>query len=356
MAEIKGYMKDDGSIDAVKIDIKGATTGDTGATFVEIVGTISALPDTRNFVGDWKLDNRVVVRVSRTTDLHREYADIAVGALVEVKGAMQADGSIDAVSIELKRSSNFTTINRLTSLNAGGYQEESSAEGLIAAFGSNLATKTQIAMTLPLPTSLADITVLVDGKPAPLFFVSPTQVNYQVPENTAFGTAKVEVLRDNQVVAQGTLSLPGPAPSLFTATADGKGVPAGYVTRIKANSEQVTEPLLRYDANRQKFVAAPLVRKAGEVLYLVLWGTGFSAAPDSDGNSSNGVAENVEVTIGDVKAQVEYAGKSRYVGVEQLNIRIPDNAVTGESITLLVKVSDGQGNVIRANEVTIAIQ
>ena len=43
-------------------------------------------------------------------------------------------------------------------------------------------------MTLPLPTSLADITVLVDGKPAPLFFVSPTQINYQVPENTAFGT------------------------------------------------------------------------------------------------------------------------------------------------------------------------
>lgn len=356
LAEIKGYVKDDGSIDAVRIAIKDAPTGDTGATFVELVGTITALPDTRNFIGDWKLDNRIVVRVSRTTDLHREHASLAVGVVVEVKGASQADGSIDAVSLELKRSSNFTTINRLTSLNAGGYQEESTAAGLIAAFGSKLATKTQIATTLPLPTSLADVTVLVDGKPAPLFFVSPTQINYQVPENTALGTAKVEVIRDNQVVAQGALSLSDPAPSLFTANADGKGSPSGYVTRVRANNTQVNESLVRYDHTQQKFVPAPLLRQAGETLYLVLWGTGFSAAPNSDGNTANGVAENVEVTIGGVKAQVDYAGRSGYVGVEQLNIRLSENAVTGESLTLLVKVNDGQGNLIRANEVTIAIQ
>lgn len=355
LVEVKGNLKTDGSIDATKIEVKGVIAGGAGATFIEIVGSITALPTTTNFVGDWKVDARTV-RVSSSTLINREHGTIAVGLLVEVKGALQADGSIDAAAIEVKRSSNFTSLNRLTSVNAGGYQAESSAEAIIASFGSNLAASAQNATSVPLPTSLAGVTVLVDGKPAPLFFVSPTQINYQVPENAARGTAKVEVMRNNQVVAQGAILLPGPAPSLFTANADGKGVPSGYVTRVKANHEQVNEALLRYDNAQQKFVAAPIVRKAGDSLFLVLWGTGFSAASNSDGNTANGVAENVEVTIGGVKAQVEYAGRSGYVGVEQLNIRIPDNIPPGASLTLLVKVNDGQGNVIRTNEVTIAIQ
>ena len=89
---------------------------------------------------------------------------------------------------------------------------------------------------------------------------------------------------------------------------------------------------------------------------MVLWGTGFRTAPDSDGNPGNGVAENVEVTIGGVKAQVDYAGASGYVSVEQVNVRIPDGVVAGAAITILVKVNDGKGNVIRSNKVTIAIQ
>lgn len=355
LAEVRGNLKSDGSIDATKIEVKGVITGGAGATFIEIVGSITALPNTQNFVGDWKVDNRTV-RVSASTLINREHGAVAVGLLVEVKGALQADGSIDAAAIEVKRSSNFTSINRLTSVNAGGYQAESSSEAIIASFGSNLTTVTQNAISLPLPTSLAGVTVLVDGKPAPLFFVSPSQINYQVPANAALGTAKVEVVRSNQVVAQGAISLPGPAPSLFTANSDGKGVPSGYVTRVKANNQQVNESLLRYDSAQRKYVASPIVRKTGEALYLVLWGTGFRTAPDSDGNPGNGVAENVEVTIGGEKAQVDYAGLSGYVGVEQLNIRIPDKVVAGAAITILVKVNDGQGNVIRSNEVTIAIQ
>lgn len=355
LVEVKGNLKTDGSIDATKIEVKGVLTGGAGATFIEIVGTITALPNTQNFVGDWKVDNRTV-RVSSSTLINREHGTVAVGLLVEVKGALQADGSIDAAAIEIKRASNFTAINRLTSVNAGGYQTESSAEAVIASFGSNLATVTQNATRLPLPTSLAGVTVLVDGKPAPLFFVSASQINYQVPVTAARGTAKVEVVRNNQVVAQGSISLPGPAPSLFTANADGKGVPSGYVTRVKANHEQTNEALLRYDAVARKYVPTPIVRKTGESLYLVLWGTGFRTAPESDGNPGNGVAENVEVTIGGVKAQVEYAGRSGYVGVEQLNVRLPEGVTAGASVTILVKVNDGQGNVIRANEVKIALQ
>lgn len=143
---------------------------------------------------------------------------------------------------------------------------------------------------------------------------------------------------------------------ILTATSDGKGLPAGYITRVKADNSQSNESILRYDDSLKKFVATPIIKKSGEALYLILFGTGFRTAPDSDGNKSNGVAENVEVTVGGVKAQVVYAGASTYVGVEQLNILLPDNATSGSSIAVQVKVYDGQGNLIRSNQVTIAIQ
>ncbi len=309
LVEVKGQQRADGSIDAVKIEAKGTIAGGAGATFIEIVGTITALPTTSNLVGDWKVEGRTV-RVNTATFIKREHGAAAVGVLVEVKGQLQADGSIDATVIEVKRSSNFTSLNRLTSVNAGGYQSDSSAEAIIASFGSNLAAATVSATSLPLPTSLGGVSVLVDGKLAPLFFVSATQVNYLVPASTSLGTAKVEVVREDQVLAQGAISLPGVAPSFFTANSDGKGVPAGYVTRVKADHSFSNEAIHRYDAAQGKFVAAPIVPKSGETLFLILYGTGFRTAPDSDGNTANGVAENVEVTIGGVKAEVAYAGLS----------------------------------------------
>ncbi|HEX4947799.1 MAG TPA: DUF5666 domain-containing protein [Blastocatellia bacterium] len=355
LVEVKGQQKADGSIDAAKIEVKGIVAGGAGATFIEIVGAITSLPNTTNLVGDWKVDGRTI-RVTTATLINREHGTPAVGLIVEVKGQMQADGSIDARTIEVKRSSNFTALNRLTSVNAGGYQPENSPEAIIASFGSNLATTTANATSLPLPTSLAGISVLVDGKPAQLFFVSPTQINYLVPASASLGVAKVEVVRVDRVLAQGAITLPGVSPSFFTANSDGKGVPAGYVTRVKADHSMSNEQINRYDDSQRKFVATPIVKKSGESLFLILYGTGFRTAPDADGNSANGVAENVEVTIGGVKAEVSYAGLSGFVGVEQINIKLPSDVPTGANVTVMVKVNDGQGNVIRTNETTIAIQ
>ena len=60
------------------------------------------------------------------------------------------------------------------------------SEAIAAAFGTGLATTTSAATTLPLPTQLAGTTVKIKDSAgierlAPLFFVSPTQVNYQIP-------------------------------------------------------------------------------------------------------------------------------------------------------------------------------
>ncbi|MCI0363864.1 MAG: hypothetical protein L0219_08285, partial [Phycisphaerales bacterium] len=72
------------------------------------------------------------------------------------------------------------------------------AEAIVSAFGASLATATQSATVSPLPTTLAGTTVNVrDGagteRLSPLFFVSPTQINYQIPAGTPTGGATITV-------------------------------------------------------------------------------------------------------------------------------------------------------------------
>lgn len=70
--------------------------------------------------------------------------------------------------------------------------------GILAVIGEGLAAEHTVADTSPLPVSLEDPTVevLINDVAAPLFFVSPTQVNAQVPWNTETGWAEVVVRRD----------------------------------------------------------------------------------------------------------------------------------------------------------------
>ena len=72
-----------------------------------------------------------------------------------------------------------------------------------------------------------------------------------------------------------------------------------------------------------KLVPANIVRKEGDSLYLILFGTGLRKAKDLDGNTGNGVAERLDVTINGIKSEAHYAGAAPgYVGLDQVNILI----------------------------------
>jgi uncharacterized protein (TIGR03437 family) len=169
--------------------------------------------------------------------------------------------------------------------------------------------------------------------------------------------ARVMVMNETNVVAHGSLAIGTVSPSVFTANASGQGVPAGLLLRVRANGQQSYEPLARFDTGQNQFVPVPIVRQAGDTLFLVLYCTGFRYAPDSDGDVGNGAAENVRAMIGAVNAPVAFAGPAPgFVGVEQLNIQLPADAGAGSNVSVVLLVYDGQGNLIRANPVTIAIQ
>lgn len=357
IVEVEGSLQADGTVEARKIEVKRLPGGDG---LIEFFGKIEVLPATPGWIGAWTVSGRIV-NVSATTRIKREYRPIAVGAFVEIKGTLQADGSINALRIEVKSGPGGGAFLSLTSpaasVSAASYQAENAAESIVAAFGVNLATSTAAATSLPLPTSLGGVTVLVDGVPASLFFVSPTQINYALPEGTSPGTASVVVLNGSGVVTQGLLAVSDIAPSLFTADASGTGAPAGNLLRVKPTGQQLYESLVRFDATMNRLVPATIRRNNEDQLFLVLYGTGLRYAPDTDRDSGNGVAESIEVTIGGVSAPVLYAGPAPgFVGLDQINVQLPPGVAAGQNISVVLKARDNSGKVIQANTVIIAVE
>lgn len=359
--EVRGYLFGDGSVKGILIIVRPAPIFDTprlDLSYVEFIGKVTKLPEALSYVGEWEIDETKKVNVGRFTVINRERAKIEVGATVEIVGAELPNGEVDAKYIEVEHGPTgaaFVEFQPFTSVNAGSYQSGNAASSIIAAFGNNLATTTASASNLPLPTTLGGVSVMIDGRPAGLFFVSPNQINYLVPDDLLPGTARVTVLRGSQVVAQGELNLAAAAPSVFTADGSGQGTPAGLLLRIKQNGQTSYESLARFDSALGKVVPAPIVRQQGDQLFLVFFGTGLRGLEDLDGDTVNGIAEHLEAWIGDKPVKVHFAGVAPdYVGLEQINLELPGN-LSG-TFTVLIKVRDGEGHVLRTNLVTITVR
>src|SRR6185436_383352 len=111
-------------------------------------------------------------------------------------------------------------------VNAASYDTTVAPGSIGALFGSNLTTQgAQVAASVPLPTSLAGLSVTINGLAAPLFFASANQINLQVPSGVTAGTANIQVFRSGIAapVATGTVSVADAAPGLFTVDSSGKG-------------------------------------------------------------------------------------------------------------------------------------
>jgi uncharacterized protein (TIGR03437 family) len=132
-------------------------------------------------------------------------------------------------------------------VNAGGVVDAASfaapvAPGsLVSIFGSNLAPQTAQAATIPLPTSLAGVSVSFNGLNAPLLYVAPGQINAQLPFEIASNSSVNVVVNNNGVVstpqsvdvspyAPGVFMLQGYAVAIHS---DGSlAAPAGSIAQV----------------------------------------------------------------------------------------------------------------------------
>ncbi len=126
-------------------------------------------------------------------------------------------------------------------VSAASYVGEAQAcEAIVSAFGSGLATATRMAASTPLPTNMAGTTIKVKDsagveREAPLFFVSPTQVNFQIPPGTANGAALITITGSDGTVSQSATEIVNVAPICFLPMQRGAAwLPHKFNARVPA--------------------------------------------------------------------------------------------------------------------------
>jgi uncharacterized protein (TIGR03437 family) len=220
-----------------------------------------------------------------------------------------------------------------------------SAESIASYYGSNLASDTAQPDSLPLPTTLAGVTVQVQDsagatRPAPLFYVSPTQINFEIPAGTALGEAKVTVTNSNNpAVASSTANVQNVAPGLFTADSTGKGVAMARAIHVGVNGQESVAPI--YQCSGATCSSTPINLGVDTPTYLELYGTGIR-------NESS--LSNVSATINGVSVPITFAGpQGGFVGLDQVDVAV-SISLRGTGETDLVLTVDGQtANTVRVN-------
>jgi uncharacterized protein (TIGR03437 family) len=216
------------------------------------------------------------------------------------------------------------------------------APGSIASvFGSNLAIgQASSVITAPLPTTLAQSSFTIGGLAAPLYFAMPTQVNLQIPWESAGQTQTSIVTTVNGVVSNTqTVPLAPFAPGIFSMNATG----AGQGAILISGTTQLAAP------------GSPISRGG----YVSIFCTGLGAVTNQPATGAVAPLSPLSytlttptVTIGGVVAVVSYSGLAPdFAGLYQVNAIVPLGISSGNTIPVVIS----NGN-IASNIVTIAVQ
>jgi uncharacterized protein (TIGR03437 family) len=210
-------------------------------------------------------------------------------------------------------------------VNGASFQPGIAAGAWISIFGANLATTTRIwrddeIVGAVLPTALDGVRVTVNGKAAAVHYVSPTQLNVQVPMEDAVGPVPVQVTTPLGS-ATTTAQMQAFGPGLFLLDPENRR----YVVAQHAADYGLVGKLGLYPN------ATPA--KPGEVV--IFYGTGFGA---TDPRVPAGrvitqpvpLANPICIRIGGVPADVLWAGLSA-AGLYQFNVKVPEVLADGDA-------------------------
>jgi uncharacterized protein (TIGR03437 family) len=220
----------------------------------------------------------------------------------------------------------FPVINAGGVTNAASYLPQVSPGALASIFGTGLSTTTAQA-GVPLPPNLNGVSVSVNGQPAPILYITPSQINFQVPWSTAVGAANVAVSVNSGSSNQISVPVLTAGPGLFTQTNG---------AAIVQNSD--------YSLNGPSNPAA-----AGSTIIAYLTGSGPVNPPVADGAPTPSATlvsatSSYSATIGSMTAQVQFAGLAPFfVGLVQVNVVVPSGLATG-SYPLKVTIAGDTSN------------
>jgi uncharacterized protein (TIGR03437 family) len=190
--------------------------------------------------------------------------------------------------------------------NAATGQQAFAPGMLLSIYGTALGNFAQSAGAIPLPQYLAGFEATINGVAAPLYYVSPSQVNLQIPYETRPGRATLVVGNPLENFTF-TFSVAAAGPGIFT-------LPDGSINPQNSGRRGQTVPLfLTGDGQVRPNLATGATPSASTPLALL-------PKPQLV----------VTVTVGGMPAPVQFIGiPNGLVGVTQINYTIPDNAPLG---------------------------
>ena len=191
--------------------------------------------------------------------------------------------------------------------NGASFTETYAPGGILTVFGKQLAPATGSAPQVPLPNQMAGVSATINGITAPLYYVSPSQLNIQIPYGIPANSTAVLQVSNNGQAAVDTFRIAAAAPGIFTF--DG-GAPVPFASAAR-----------------------------GQVVTLYITGAGaVSPAVSTGAAPASGIAianlpkpvGAVTVTVGGATASIQFAGIPwGLVGVVQINYQVPSQAPLG---------------------------
>jgi uncharacterized protein (TIGR03437 family) len=191
--------------------------------------------------------------------------------------------------------------------NGASFQQSFAPGATLSVFGSNLSPVIQSASAVPLPIAVSGVEVLVNGIAAPLYYVSPTQLNIQIPYELTVNSPATLTVNNNGHLTTQTFQVSAAAPGIFT-TSSGVLVPAA--------SAAVGQEIAFYTTG------------TGTVQPAIADG----AAPPASTPLANlpAPSQRTTVTIGGVQANIDFVGIPWFlVGVTQINVTVPNGLAAG---------------------------
>ncbi|MEO8099186.1 MAG: hypothetical protein ABI811_15890 [Acidobacteriota bacterium] len=203
-------------------------------------------------------------------------------------------------------------------VNAADYSHRSTAGMIASVFGKGFATKVTAATEVPLLRTLDGVSVeVIDGATvtlAPLYFVSPTQINFQMPAQITSSVVKVRVKNALGVSGEELMPITRNQPTLFTRDLSG----TGQAIAIRSN---------------YTFVEASSPLRPGEYAFVYLTALGPVSPTKLEGNPAGDNATLGPINLATDQISIKFAGQTLpslftglapgLIGVFQVNFQVP---------------------------------
>jgi uncharacterized protein (TIGR03437 family) len=199
---------------------------------------------------------------------------------------------------------------------------------IISIYGQNLAPSLQVGSTNPLPQTLANVTVTIGNYILPLLFVSPTQINAQLPVELVDGNYTININQTGQQTVTAPITVARDAPGVFT----------------QANTQQLPLLLALHQDGTLVTFSSPALH--GETISI--YGTGFGPYTSTvvDGflvpaSPTNSLSDAVTLNVGALAKTPTFAGAAPgMVGMTLLQLQITNDMPTGTTVNLTATVNN----------------